>query len=54
VANFIYPSSIIFENFFGTFDPNDPMKARGKTGSVGIDVHKRSWHLTAVSDGMVH
>jgi hypothetical protein len=27
--------------------------ARDKAVSVGIDVHKRSWHLTAVSDGVV-
>jgi transposase len=27
--------------------------ARGKTISVGIDVHKRSWHVTAISGGIV-
>ena len=27
--------------------------ARGKAISVGIDVHKLTWHLTAVSDGVV-
>ena len=32
---------------------NSKILARGKTISVGIDVHKRSWHLTAVSDSVV-
>lgn len=27
--------------------------AREKPVSVEIDVHKRSWHLTVVSDGVV-
>jgi transposase len=32
---------------------NQQYLARGKTISVGIDVHKRSWHVTALSDGVV-
>ncbi len=29
----------------------DPILARGKKVSIGIDVHKESWQVTAISQG---
>lgn len=26
---------------------------KGKTVSIGIDIHKRSWHITALADGEI-
>ena len=26
--------------------------ARGKSISIGVDVHKRSWHITAICEGV--
>jgi len=26
---------------------------KGKMGSIGVDMHKRSWHITVLADGQV-